>query len=407
VDPRRSFLLASLVLVAACSGSSGPGTTRADEVFDALVEENHEYAEYAFSLLGGGEGDAFATRRIHAALESGNVGRIRLALIAVDGMPSGASLDEKTKSALRTVFEGQAGTLKLQAAIALAREGDTAALDWLRAEAEGSGNVSVAALEVLAGHGEAQLVGPLIKKRMDSDQLGVRNEAYALLGEIGEPWSTRMLVEGLGHEFGEERAQAVASLGRTGDPSVASHVEKLVSYQGLVLPAIEALGALGNPTSVKVVKPMLKHEQPLVRVYAGVALLRLGEAEAAAAALDPLVADPDPLVRGRLAEQLAAVSDPRAIDWLARLAGDEDPEVRAAAARSLVAQAERGTRGLQTAFLTLAEDPDYRVATVALDGLARIGDSQALPAVEALVENENPYVALSAARAAGAIHGRA
>jgi len=399
-------LLAAGILLGgtACAPGGESGPSRAEQVFDQFVAQDPTYAEFAFSLIADYGEDPFAIQRIVEALESDNAVHERLALRALgDG-----SVPEDALPALQAIFTDRSGTLKLQAALVLVQSGDEAAASWLGDQARAQGQaLSVAAFRQLAARGEVELVGPLLKRRTESDQLGVRNEAYAVLGAIGQPWATTMLVEGLGHEFGEERAQAVASLGLTGDPAVAKHIEKLVGFQGLVLPSIEALGALGNPSSVAVLQRMAKHEQPLVRAYAGPALDRLGESDAAAQAIEPLLDGGDPLVRRRLAEQLAAVDTAAAGDWLLRLARDEDAEVRAEAVRSLLARSRESADRLAPLLTDLTADPDYRVSTLALGGLARVGGADSLVQIESLLDSDNPYVALAAARAVGAIESRA
>jgi len=403
-DSSLPLLAAGLLLVSAsCAPGGGSAPSHAQQVFEKLTDQDPSYAEFAFSLLADYREDPFAVQRIVEALESDNAARERLALRALgEGAPPPEAV-----APLRQVFEKRSGTLKLQAALALADGGDEEALGWVRELGQAQGDtLSDDALRVLAQHGSADLVGPILKRRTQSDQIGVRNEAYAVLGSIGEPWATQMLVEGLSHEFGEERAQAVTSLGQTGDPAVAAQLEKLVGFQGLVLPTIEALGRLGNPSSVKVLERMAKHEQPLVRAYAGPALCRLGVEEPCAKAVEPLLEEGDPLVRRELAEQLAGVDAPAAFDWLGRLAHDEDVEVRAEAVRSLLARNPASAEPIAPLLLELATDPDYRVSTLALGGLARFGGEESLAELEPLLENENPYVALAAARAVGAIETR-
>jgi HEAT repeat protein len=390
----------AVVFISGCASQQGPEPSRAERVFRDMVEQEPDYAEYAFSLVSGAE-DPFATALIVEALDSENLGRVRLALQALDD----ATPPQQAREPLQRVFSTRQGSVKLQAAIALARLEDEQALSWLREQAaEQGGTLSPTALKLLADRGEKALLGPALQPRINSEQLGIRNEAYALLGDIGQPWATQLLVDGLGREFGEERAQAIVSLGQTGDASVAPQIEELIGYQGLVLPSIEALGALGNPSSVKVVKRMAGHEQPLVRAYAGVALCRLGADEAGGATIEPLVVADEPLVRRHLAEQLAVVQSGAATEWLTRLAADDDPEVRAAAVRSLL---EHPSDGLEALLLERAEDPDYRVSTVALSGLARVGGPESVPRIEPLLDSENPYVALSAARAILAVGAEA
>ena len=391
-------VVALLLCVAGCPTPEDGASDRARAVLDEKIAESAEIADFAFSLFGGAT-DPAARLWIVEALASEAPGNVRRALAALGDAPP-----PEGREALQGIFSTHTGSLQLQAAVALARLGDVEARDWLREQAADSViDPGPAALEILAAAGEEQIVTDLLRRRMESEHLGVRNEAYAILGRIRELWATRLLIEGLDREFGEERAQAVKSLGQSGIPDVAPRIEKLIGYQGLVLPSIEALGNLANPSSVAVVEPLASHEQPLVRAYAGVALWKLGRSGAVGEVIEPLVGSADPLVRRELAEQLATVADPTAETVLVTLTRDDDPAVRSAAIRSLL---ERGTSAHADLLLELATDPNYEVSTVALNGLAGSGRPADVSSIVPLLESENPYVAITAARALLGIRSR-
>ena len=121
----------------------------------------------------------------------------------------------------------------------------------------------------------------------------------------------------------------------------------------------------------------------LVDEYAAAAAWRLGARDTAMAAIPALVADADPAVRRALAEQLSGAVGDEVTAWLSQLATDDDKDVRAEAYRGLVGR--RQTSGLVTRLAEGAQDADYAVATIALSGLAGVGES------------DNPYLAISAA----------
>jgi len=317
----------------------------------------------------------------------------REAVYAVQGDPP-----EEAREALRSVFANKSGALKLQAAVALARLGDAEALEWLETEISGGGAaLSLPAVKVLAEHGESEAVETTVRSYMASDSLDTRNEAYAALGEIGQDWATKLLLEGLDNERGEDRQQAIIALGRTGDPAVAKKIVKFHNTQGLVFATLEALGALGNPDTVAAVEAMTTHDEKTVKIYAAAALWRLGDAERAMAVLEPLLQDEDPMLRNLVAEQLEPVAAPEAREWLTRLASDADKQVRLSALRSLASAA---TAEETPVFLRAAEDEDYEVATVALGALAKLGlPPEATTQLAPLLDSGNPYVALSAANA--------
>lgn len=228
-------------------------------------------------------------------------------------------------------------------------------------------------------------------------------EAYAALGEIGQAWSTRVLVEGLHGERAEERQPAVVALGRTGDPAVTSEIVPFVNTRGLVFASLEALGDLGNPEALSAVEEMNRSDEAAVRAYAAVALWKLGREGQALGTVDELMQAEEVTVRSILAEQLGAVDEPAAWSRLAALADDASKEVRVEAIRAIV---EQGRPEFATVLEAAATDPDYEVATLALTALGRVGSAPSLEVVAPLLANENPYVALSAAEAFLGIQAR-
>jgi len=231
---------------------------------------------------------------------------------------------------------------------------------------------------------------------MHSDDQATRDEAYGVLGAIKQPWAVPMLLDGLKNEHGEARLQPIVSLGHTGDPAVAAKIVPFVNTQGLVFASLEALGGLGNESSLSAIQPMLEHEQPLVRVYAGTAAWRLGHEDLATPVLEPQVEAEDPVVRRNLAEQLAPIDAPAASQLLVRLSADDDRDVCISALRAL---SGRSGPEVEAALIAATQSSDYQVASAALDALADTGGAGALAAAKARLDDENPYVEVTAAHA--------
>ena len=386
-------LLAALLLAnAACGPREDPAVAKAKRVFEQTMQANPEYAGYGLSIAAGNP-SPFVREMLLGMIASEHYPTALEAVRAIQDDPPA-----EAQQALQTVFREKRGALKLQAAVALARLGEAEALEWLRVEISGGGAaLSLPAVRVLAEHGETEAVEAPVRRYMASDSLDTRNEAYAVLGEIGQPWSTQLLLQGLDKERGEDRQQAIMALGRTGDAAVAQRIARFHNTQGLVFATLEALGALGNPETLKAVESMTSHEEKTVRVYAAVALWRLGGSEKAREALGPLLQDEDPLIRRLVAEQLGSADAPEAREWLTQLAADPDKSVRLSALRSLAAEA---TAAEVPVFLRAAGDEDYEVATVSLSALARLGvPPDATAQLEPLLDSGNPYIALSAANA--------
>ena len=258
------------------------------------------------------------------------------------------------------------------------------------------------AIAASPGGGE-EFLAPLLRERLGSEDAAVRGEAYTVLGELRQAWATRMLAEGLGQERGELRQPAVAALGRTGDPAMAAEIVPFVNTRGLVFASLEALGDLGNPDGASAVESMAANAEPVVRAYAAAALWKLGRKDAAVAIVNELVHSSDPTIRRVLADQLGSVDDPDAWGHLVALAADSNKEVRVEALRAI---GERARPELDAALREAAGDPEYEVSTIALTALGRIGDAESLSAVAPRLEDENPYVALSAAQAVLSIQSR-
>jgi HEAT repeat protein len=382
-------LVLALLWLPGC-GMGDPMLSKAESVYEETMQADPRYAFYAMSLARQYDNPS-SKQLLVRGIASEDYETVREAVDAVVDSPPA-----EAEEALRAVYDGRSGVLKLKAGIALARLGDTAALDWVAEQVGASANsLTVGAAKLLAENGKEDQLTPILEKWMANDDVSIRNEAYTMLGEIRQPWATALLLEGLEKEFGEERQQAILSLGQTGDPEVAGKIETFVNTKGLVFASIEALGALGNERSVAPLQGMAKSDSALVRVYAGSALLRLGDEATALEVLGPLVEDEDVNVRQNLAEQLAHAGGGPGAEILAALAKDENADVRLAAVRSLGKQ----DAAPAAPFLEALEDASYEIKTSALDALARIGGEDSLERVAPLLEDQNPYVKLSAANA--------
>ena len=246
-------------------------------------------------------------------------------------------------------------------------------------------------------------MAPILAERLKSEDLGVRNEVYAALGELRSPWATEIVVAGLGKEKGEDRQQVIRALGRTGDPAMAGKIDRYANTKGLVFVTLEALGDLGNPESIKAVKPMVSNDSAPARTYAAVALWKLGDKSDAVAAVNELIQDPDPTVRRMLASQLASIDDEEALSRLAALAEDGTKEVRVETLRAI---AIKPRPEFEAVLVQAAGDPEYEVSTVALNMLGQVGRGSVVDQIAPLLDSENPYVAISAAEAILSIRAR-
>lgn len=388
--PSVTLLGAIVALLVGC-GSTDRVSRKAEAACLDRMQQDFQFARYGLNLAARYDGP-FARQLLVDHLLSDNY---QTALAAAKGISDAP--DPAAEEALRQVFADKEGALRLSAAVALAKLGDAEASEWLKQQIDGVGGpAKLNVLAFLGKQGEQDLVRPIVQKMMDSESQAGRDEAYLVLGEIGEPWATKLLLQGLEREHGKGRKQAIVALGITGDPAVAAELTPFVNTRGLVFATLEALGRLGNPDVEPALEKMLAKDEPLAQLYAGTALWKLGLLEEPQATLGPLTTVQDPQVRSTLAEQLASVNDPAALSMLLALAGDTNPDVRAAAVRAFSEQADAAT---QAALLERVEDPAYTVSTAAVEALGRMGGPETIERLEPLLDNDNPYVAISAANA--------
>jgi len=385
-------VLAAIFLVAGCGPRQDPRTRKAGQVFAEVTARDPQFTVYALEVAGRSSSQA-SERFILDHLGANDYQIAYAAARAAFQRPSPAF-----EEGLRALFSSKGGVVKIEAAAALAELGDEASLEWLRENVmDGSGAPSPRVIRYLASAGDEDSIRPVLEKALASEQQEERDQVYRLLGEIGTPWAVELTLARFDKEKNEGRREAIAALGRAGDESHAARIQKFTNTQGLVFVTLEALGEIGNAKSVPAVRKMLAHDEKAVKIYAAVALWKLGEAADVKKVLDELFVDPDWEVRLRLAERLATVSDPQALGMLATLAEDEEPKVRMEALRALSRRAAEV--GLEPTLVARLEDPAYDVKALALDTLASVGSPGIVDTIVPLMDDENPYVAISAANA--------
>lgn len=393
-----TFLIVLALAFPGCGSKEQGMARKAETVYRETMAKEPTYAVFGVTLAADGQ-DRFSQQIIIESLGSENFRVINEALESLE-----MDLSPEVEAALVEMFQTRKGAMKLKCAVALGRSGNQEALSWLQEElARSGGMLSSSAMTLIAEKGDQELLWPELEKRLRNDDLSIRNETYVILGEIGQPWSDAMLAKGLDNERGEERVTAIEALGRSGNPERSARVQRFTNTQGLVFASIEALGELGNPDSVAHLAKMTDHEEDLVRAYLSAALWKLGDIETARGLAEELASSEDPAARKALAEQLGGVEDDGVISVLSQLAADADGQVNIVALRSLV---DRDSVELRSLYSGKLGSKDYETASVALRGLARIGDSTVLPELEPLLASSNPYTAISAAHAILAILDR-
>ena len=387
------------MMVLGCAPGEDPQVAKAKTILQGLVAEDQEYERFALTIAEGSDSPE-ALELVISRIGSEN---FQTALVAVDAL--GDEPPVEATEALRQVFANKGGALKRTAAIQLARLGDAEAMDYLKGQLSDPQQLLNIPSAVLVGKTDpdGEFLRPILTERLKSDDLALRNEAYGVLGELQSPWATEIIVAGLKKESGEDRQQVIRALGRAGDPAQASKIDRYANTKGLVFVTLQSLGELGNPESVKAVKPMLSNESAAARTYASVALWKLGEKADAIAVVNELIQDPDPTVRRMLAEQLGSIDDEEARSRLAALAEDGTKEVRIETMRAIAL--EPGPK-FESVLAASANDSEYEVSTLALNLLGRVGRGGAVEQIAPLMDSENPYIAMSAADAILSIRTR-
>lgn len=194
-----------------------------------------------------------------------------------------------------------------------------------------------------------------------------RRSAVLTLATLETEAARSLLISALGDRSERVRAAAVTALGEFGDPALATAVAPL----------------------------LLKDKSIFVRKSAAYTLGRL-RSQAGTAALVIALKDKDVEVRGAAAFALGEYADAQAIEPLARALTDKSEFVRAQSARALGANGRAAVRAVPNLIRALTSDSEYEVKRQAASALGEIGDSSALPALEAARRAHDPYLSSAA-----------
>jgi cyclophilin family peptidyl-prolyl cis-trans isomerase/HEAT repeat protein len=253
----------------------------------------------------------------------------------------------------------------------------------------------------------------------------LRRRTALAAGRIGDHAATPLLVQMLGDDRSAAvRADAAFALGLLGDTSAlvlealraaAPRDWRTVRPEETTV-AVEVVGAMGRLGSDQArghVLEALRRAYPArdanSRRIAAEGLLAVwkfptgaGRVLSATRFLD----HPDPDLRWRAAHALVRLGLPEGTTRLVGLLDDDDPRVRALAARGLGARpadsagvAVDAVRGLTGAL----DDPHPHVRISAVRALATFGDRADLGAIAALLRDDDPNVAMAAAAAVGTL----
>jgi HEAT repeat protein len=234
---------------------------------------------------------------------------------------------------------------------------------------------------------ELSLIGPMIENLGHKDER-IRRTAQLTLVQIGEP-AVEPLIEALASDNEETQRTVAATLGNFQDQRAIDSLVKLLLEQKEHV-SWSAAAALGNYQDQKAIKSLVKSlsaKDSYLRMRVRMALYEIGPP-----VLDQLyieIDSPDPLVRQQLVEILGHLIDARSSEPLLNiLQNDPVAEIRKAAALSLSKfKMPRVVKMLLEAW----HDEDHEVRAMAAKSLVRIGELSIKPLLKK-VNDTNSYI---------------
>jgi len=326
-----------------------------------------------------------------------------------------------SRAPLERMLAGDADPLRVEAATALARHAEGAAIPALLAELArrierkdkelkvdrafarlGEGAVAPlvealkggdARLHAAAAHALAALGGPreaavpALVSALSGGDPTLRIAAQRALVSIGEP-AVPLLLDACASA--EDLRFALPALARLAEP-----VERLSRGRGLSRLRAALAGALRDVDTIPVLERLLADPDPATRTAAAGAL-----ATRSHPALRTALADASPGVR--LAALAGVVRKPRDgdVDLIAPLLGDPGGEVVSAAARALAGMGAPGRAALLDA---LRKEPFDTSAQKALLSVMHLCGAEAVPLLTQVLGHRDAGVALAAAGALGSM----
>lgn len=259
-----------------------------------------------------------------------------------------------------------------------------------------------AAANILAHAGSEPWAVDLLLPALIDPQAAVRQSAAFALGQLGDQRAITTLEAGLEDEDWTVRGRAALALGRL---HAGDHVLKKLqtNLQNKNWPvrqsAAQMLGQLSDPRAVEALAKALHDKNERVRESAALALGQIGDVQA----VEPLLAtlqDENWLVRESAARALGQLGDPRALEPLLAALKDEFEEVREKATRAL---GHLGNALIVKDLIGALKDRNELVRRSAARALGQLGDPQATePLIEAM-SDRSEGVQRSAARALGQV----
>ncbi len=264
---------------------------------------------------------------------------------------------------------------RLNAMTALLDQGKTALIPVAELLVNENPTVRASAAEVLGGIGDPSCIEALAGVLTDADDR-VRLAAVSALGRIHNSRSAELLAAALADE--DPKVAAAAANGLEAQAALALDPTFKLLGHNLVevrVRATDVLGRLRHKGACERLIQGLSDATVWVRIVSAQALGEIGESRAAPALVNAL-SDRDPVVRAMAAEALGKLRDFRATMPLLDRLKDESDLVRACALRAV---GEIGNPIGAEFLLAALDDPEPEIRAAAIDGLAGLRVTRALP----------------------------
>jgi len=256
----------------------------------------------------------------------------------------------------------------------------------------------------------AEIGAPAVKfliAALESTDEGSRAHAAEALGRISHRDAVEPLILALSDDSTTVRRGVVSALGNIGDKRsfqpLINLLKKPEGDRGTRSSAVWALGQTGGRKAVPLMIRFITDDDPLVRMYAAIALDEMPDTRAFGVLVQALHDTYEP-VQCNAASALGKIGDRKAVEHLTWLLAERDWEVRCITAWAL------GRLGGDSALENLKKrwkrDPDQSVRTCAAFGLAKAGNEEASRYLIEALESDNSDVVSRAAEALGELEDR-
>jgi HEAT repeat protein/MinD-like ATPase involved in chromosome partitioning or flagellar assembly len=239
------------------------------------------------------------------------------------------------------------------------------------------------------------------------DVPSIRAAIATVLGSIGGPMVTEVLIECLSDENVDARAAATGGLGLTAQPSATAALIKATrDSEALVRrAAYKALGSKDNLEALQALAKGLGDHDGQARAAAADSLGKVGRQDFAAALVEA-ASDSEIIVRVAVFNALGSIGGSEAVKVLVDGLGDTNSRVRDAAVAALIRLANSPDIAFASATYALfrcASDPDPELRAAVIPLLKSLGTSEATATLVKLLNDSDARVRVKVAQALGSV----